>query len=123
MRLPKMTLRRLMVAVAVMALTFRVGVWAAKAFKEQNIRAEYRSKAAAHHVIENDLYLGIAIIAKGKQQGPLDKRLAEIETRYREWAEYHAEQRRRYERAANRPWEPLQPGPSEPPGFGQPMQR
>ncbi len=109
MRLPRVrfTLRRMMVAVAVVAVLLAFSITWEKLHREDLIRLAYQRKANHHAMMEKDLYLGISIIEKHSSGD--DKKAMEVKRSYREWAERHAEFKRKYERAAAHPPELLPP--------------
>ena len=89
MKLPRLTIRRLMVAVAVVAAPLACGAWAAR-------RAATFREISAYHALEWS-----RIDTTGTQ---------EVDAR----AEWHRAMEMKYRDAARYPWLPVAPDPPEP---------
>ena len=100
MRLPRMTTRRWMVAVAILAVTISVE-------RTRRRWTFYREQAASHAASEAvcqgyaDAFRGVSGEEDRVEQGDT-------------LATYHALLRRKYEHAAAHPWESVPPDPPEP---------
>ena len=102
MRVPRVrfTVRRMMVAVAIVAIIMgAVDLW-------QN-SVSYRSKIAHHAQMERSSVFVIG----GDDTPAAHEELARVS---RAWTEHHATLRRKYERAAARPWKYVPPDPPDP---------
>ena len=103
MRIPRVrfTVRGMMVAVAVFALLSASGQLRER---YEGLRDRYELMGvmhAAHEILERDggvdVFSGFGLVKPNAQR-----------------AAYHAEMRRKYERAARSPWLPVEPDPPEP---------
>ena len=104
---PRFTVRRLMIAVAILALL----MGGALKFREwRRFAATYRAKAQEHADVESMLR---SIAAIDGDASPVDISLApNTPTKrfpIRDVADHEARLRRKYERAASRPWFPISP--------------
>ena len=118
MKLPRLTLRGLMVAIAIVALILALGLWVARVVERREV---YRKYAAYHAVELKDEQLTIKIF-------DLDRQIRHTEPKYgkpteehlREESAAHARAARhaglelRYQRGVRRPWEVL---PLDPPNL------
>jgi hypothetical protein len=147
MRLPRMTMRRLRVAVAVVALLATAWILVrrsrdfarqARFHSAQEEQRRYTREAFApeveEHFQQEQEYLKLALAARrpspnlfwmekaDKSHRMAEECQAKLDALSRQ-GEYHARLRRRYERAATRPWEHVPPNPPEPPypQFGEPI--
>jgi hypothetical protein len=95
MPLPRMTMRRWMIVVAIVGIVLGVAI-------ERRNRLR---KIAAHHQAEFKKLVrqGPIILFAGSSDDPIMRRL-----------EWHESMRLKYERAARYPWPPVEPDPSEP---------
>jgi hypothetical protein len=94
-------MRRMMVAVAVVALLLDFGRMRER---YEGLRDSYEARGvmhAAHEVLERDggadVFMGFGLVKPNAMR-----------------AAYHARMRRKYERAARYPWLPVEPDPPEP---------
>lgn len=114
MRLPgfRLTIRRLMAAVATTALAIASFLWVGWS----RDRAARLDAAAYHAGREREERDQVSVIAEAREAGgPSDGPLMPIiERGARERAVYHAELARKYRDAAARPWEPVGPDPAPP---------
>jgi hypothetical protein len=116
MRFPRMTTRRWMLAVAVVALLMGGVVVAVRATRRSR---EYR-QIAVWHAAMRDLCLGEAY----EYQYAYDHRAAGDHRAETDWPRYEAHERAlarhhdglaaKYDRAARYPWLPVEPDPPEP---------
>jgi hypothetical protein len=108
MRLPRMTTRRWMVAVAVMAAGLWVIVLGARSHS-------YAIRAGHHGLMEAHNRWIIEEYEAGRlfHSGPADQLTVRAD-RCRRLITYHATLRRNYELASSRPWMPVEPDPPEP---------
>ena len=133
MRLPRVqfTVRRMMVSVAVVAvlvanveLMRRHVVSRALATKHAAMQAELE---AARRLAEERAKWVELLAERGEVEAPTSFPLIDplagattlsevraLSTRYAKQAAYHAQLRRKYERAAARPWLPIEPDPPPP---------
>jgi hypothetical protein len=103
-RLPRFTLRGLMVLVVIVALISGGLTLAVRA-------RDYRAQAAYHvHCVQHPprLIRGNALTDQ-RTDDPI-----ETERRIQEWVVYHAAMRDKYQKAALSPWLPIEPDPPEP---------
>ena len=99
MRLPRVRLRTLMIAVAVLCLTFG-GLAGLQRINQRMQRFRALARNHLHQEIVNRLTL----------QGSVAHGAAKAETeKYRMLSEYHHTLNLKYERAARRPWLPVPP--------------
>jgi hypothetical protein len=109
---PRLTIRSVMVIVAVVALAL-----AAEATRRRiaNLSSAYRVRALEH---QNKVELATlnAIDSKSayRRGQPPDPKYAEWSARFRRLAEFHYAMMRKYERAASRPWIPIDSDPTPP---------
>ena len=110
MRLPRMTTRRWMILVAVVAFSI-AGVQMrrqAKRYREQ----------AAFHALREGIFRRQADLERRARLSSLPVDLCGQQARYialiPTFVEYHAELRRKYEYAARYPWLPIEPDPPKP---------
>lgn len=106
MRVPRVrfTLRRMMVAVVVVAMVLGFSMSWMRFIRREKIRAAYQRKAAYHAMMEKDMYLAVSIIEKYASTD--DKKRGRS---YRGEAQRHAKLKRKYERAAAHPMESIPP--------------
>ena len=105
MRPPRFRLRSMMILVAVLALSLSAAVlW--------RRREHYRRLAEAYALTEMVLRVD-SNMARGSAAFPLLD-LSESMDRNARQADYYARLRRKYERAARRPWLPVEADPPEP---------
>jgi hypothetical protein len=103
MRLPRMTTRRWMLAVALVAVSFWGGRAAIRLKRESARRLSW---AARHDAIGGELRLILVkMTARAKPR---------VLRNLRDQIEHHAEIARKYAAAAYRPWLPIEPDPPEP---------
>jgi hypothetical protein len=109
MRLSRMTTRRWMVAVAVVALSI-----ATERMRRESAR--YRELAERHAKIERACRKNANLLPlmKPSDWESLCGQMALGLSRSPERAVYHAGLRRKYERASRYPWLPVEPDPPEP---------
>ncbi len=111
MRLPRMTTRRWMVAVAVFALSIGVGVQLHHRRAAFLSRAQIHSEQAAWRLADSVTLCGRAI-------GNMDDiELASLKRRINilpQLVAYHRAQDQKYRRAARYPWLPVEPDPPAP---------
>lgn len=109
---PRLTVRRLMIAVAVLALLLGGYV---KVVEYRRLALIYRGKAQDHAGMESTLRM---IAARQGDASPVDISLKpgtpSIRFPVRAVAEFEAKLKRKYERAAARPWLPVAPDPMLP---------
>jgi hypothetical protein len=110
MHFPKFRLRSMMILVAVFAL----GIWAAVMVR---LRGDYLSRAAQHTAHEQS-YRRTSHI-RFAESFPAEDRQELLLMRAR-LADFHDEMRRKWERAASRPWMPVSPDPDSPPAADWP---
>jgi hypothetical protein len=108
----KMTARWLIVVVAIVALAFPL-------YRMARFHQEYSQASLIHG--ESEKYYGLQLknLALSEFAASVSpERRRELmdgwTSRARDRANYHAEMKRKYERAASRPWDPLEPDPPEP---------
>ena len=108
MRLPRMTTRRWMIAVAIMAAGFWVSVLGARSHS-------YAIRAGHHGLMEAHNRWIIEEYEAGRlfYSGPMDQ-LTLRANRCRRLIAYHATLRQKYESASRRPWLPVGPDLPEP---------
>src|SRR5918998_6189285 len=114
MRLPRfrLTLRRLMVAVAAVAISIASGIEANRLWR---LRDDYRARVAYHTRRENEERQNLSVIEYVRNEGIEEHpRTPVIEEVARLRVEYHADLKQKYQRAATRPWESVQPDPDDP---------
>jgi hypothetical protein len=108
MRLPRMTTRRIMVVVAVVALILCGEIlW--------RRRVTYQRRASINAIYARqfrEAFESRSLVVFAKHHGP---EYAATPTLRLKWAEYHETLARKYQRAASRPWEavPANPPPPE----------
>ena len=109
MRLPRMTTRRWMVAVMVVALSI-----ATERMRRESFR--YRELVERHARLERAFRKNAALLPlmKPSDWESLCGQMALSLSRSPERAAYHASLRRKYEHAARYPWLPVEPDPPEP---------
>jgi hypothetical protein len=106
MKLPWMTTRRLMVAVAIVALLL-----ASQRIYDRRARM---SAIASNHAKREKIEL-MALAEYRSFMDQLDPERAQSTLKYlTSSSKYHADMRRKYERAARYPWLPLSPDPPSP---------
>ena len=119
MRLPvvRFTMRRMMIAVAIAAFLIGGGIEAAR-FKR--LRASHLYDAAYHARREaeelRDVAHFVAHFDRARREGAAnakDRSFALMERSSRFRVEYHARLKRKYSRAANRPWQSVPPDPKD----------
>ena len=101
---PRITVRRLMIAVALIALGMGVGrvAWLGITYRRRADWHAVRHEIARDRVVWAERMVGRGYLAPGA------KLAAESE------ADYHAALGRKYEHAAARPWLPVEPDPPGP---------
>jgi hypothetical protein len=104
MRLPRMTTRRWMVAVAAVALLMGIG---SEVVRELRLASRYRRLADGYRFVEE--------LNTGKPASFGGTTTIQIAPSP-EWATYYGEMRRNYERAARFPFFPVAADPPEPKG-------
>ena len=114
MRVPRLriTIRSVMIIVAVAALAL-----AAEATRRRmaNLSAAYRLRALVHQN-KAELAEGNAIESESayRRGQPPDPKYAKWSEGFQRLAEFHCAMMRKYERAASRPWLPIDPDPTPP---------
>ena len=116
MRMPRVrfTVRRMMIAVAIVAFLVGGGIEAAR-FKR--LRASHLDDAAYHARREAEELRNVAQFDRGRREGATnanDRSIVLMERSSRLRVEYHAQLKRKYLRAANRPWQSVTPDPKDP---------
>ena len=104
MRLPRMTTRRWMIAVAAVAIVLSVAI---SLLRVERLASEYR-RLYAQHSAETQRY---------RQEASKALRLRNARDRYvlaSRRAAYHAHLEAKYGHAAHSPWLPVEPDPPEP---------
>src|SRR5262245_34735035 len=128
MPLPQIRLRTLMIAVAVGCVLLGIGVEAGRLYR---VSQEYQTRAAFLRLEEGSLRAQQAILSKtiaaqdatggdralacGDALGELTEELRIKAGATHRRLGYVTSMRRKYERAASRPWHPVSPDPPEPP--------
>jgi len=110
MTIPRMTTRRWMTAVAVMAVLLAVGRLAGTTWKRLGT-------AAAHARLADTIRLNGSTIASVAAVAPSEaarRSHHEAMARHSRFAEYYSDLATRYRRAARYPWLPVPPDPPEP---------
>src|SRR6185437_4580088 len=97
MRLPRMTTRRMMIAVAVVGVLFAVTIEGARLVR----RWDYCRSMASYHDARDGTYQGSWVPDPAIPLDPVN-------------FAYHTRMRRKWEHAAWRPWLPMPPDPSPP---------
>jgi hypothetical protein len=111
MRLPRVrfTVRRMMVAVAVIAILIEgVSLWQRAAL--------YRWKVRHHAMMERSSVIAVVEGPKAADNAEL-ARLSEV------WSTYHAAMKQKYEYAVTRPWIYVPPDPPQPFPLSEPGRR
>lgn len=114
MRFPRfrLTLRRLMIAVAAVAISIAGGIEANRLWR---LRDDYRASAAYHAKRENEERKTLSVIATIRNEGLEElPRMPVIEEVAHLRVEHHANLKQKYQRAATRPWQSVQPDPDDP---------
>jgi hypothetical protein len=109
---PKLTIRSAMVIVAVAALAL-----AAEATRRRlaDLSSAYRQRALVHQNRADLAGLNAVVSDAEYRRGqPPEPKYAEWSARFRRLAEFHEAMTRKYERAASRPWLPIDPDPAPP---------
>ena len=112
MRLPRFTVRTLMVAVAIVALAFPL-------YRTARFYQKYYHASLSHG--ESEKYYALELknlsfsvfdpsVSPERRRKMMDQSVARARNR----KQYHAEMKRKYERAATHPWDRLEPDPPEP---------
>jgi hypothetical protein len=119
MRLPRVrfTVRRVMVATAVQAISLFSGIWLTRMGRLAGIyeqRAVYHAQQerAIRQAIE-DQWAHIQRIARYPEKDPLYLHLQQLQDKNPS-ADYHAAMSDKYELASRRPWQPVTPDPPPP---------
>jgi hypothetical protein len=119
MRLPRVrfTVRRMMVATAVLAISLFSGIWLTRighltGMYEQRALYHAEQERATRLAIENTLD-HFRRVVKDPEKDPVFQHLSRLQiTNPR--ADYHAALREKYEVASRRPWRPVAPDPPPP---------
>lgn len=116
MRWPRFrfTLWRLMIAVAIVAFLIGGGIGSARFLR---LRASHLSDAAFHARREAEELANVALFDQGRRAGAAnatDRSTLMRERSSRLRVGYHADLKRKYIRAASRPWEAVTPDPKDP---------
>ncbi len=116
MPLPRVrfTVRRLMIAVAIAAFLIGGGIEAARC---KRLRKAHLDDAAYHARREAEELRNLANIDLSRRAGAIDvevrsMRLIERSSRLR--VDYHGQMKRKYSKAASRPWRAVSPDPKDP---------
>ncbi len=112
MRLPRFTVRTLMVTVAIVALAFplyRTIIF----YKKYYNMAIFHSESEKYYALQlkNETFTKFAPSVSPDRQREM---MAQSVARVRKRKQYHAEMKLKYERAATHPWDPLELDPPEP---------
>jgi hypothetical protein len=113
MRRPRVTIWRWMAAVAVVGLMIGGGVWLKQ-------RRDYFRSLAQSHQKEVASSTARSEALKSRFGSTSERKIEEIMDLQRDYdqmldrADHHASLARKYERAAHRPWLPVDPDPPEP---------
>jgi hypothetical protein len=115
MKLPRVrfTVRRMMVGVAVAAVLIGGGIEVARL---NRLRASHLYDAAYHARREVEELRNLANFDRGRRGGAAnanDRQILLMERASRLRVAYHAELKRKYVKAANRPWESVAPDPKD----------
>src|SRR5262245_34825675 len=112
MPLPRMTTRRWMVAVAVLALVF--GGQATRR-RWASLTSTYRAKAVEYSLKARVAELNALVADASSKLSDTDpSKFALADSRYRQISEHYLALARKYERAATRPWLPVASDPPPP---------
>lgn len=116
MRLPRLrfTVRRLMVAVAIAAFLIGGGIEAARC---KRLREAHLADAAYHARREAEELRNLANIDLGRRAGAVDAKdhfMVFVERASRLRVDHHSQMKRRYFKAASRPWRAVSPDPKDP---------
>jgi hypothetical protein len=110
---PRLTIRLMMVVVAVAALALAVE---ATRRRMADLSSAYIGRARAYErkalLASMNALVSESAVNEGRPPNP---RYAEWSIRYRRLSEFHLAMKRKYERAATRPWLPIAPDPAPPP--------
>lgn len=112
MRLLRVTVRRLMVAVAVVALAFPLSRMALFYFRCWNAALFHAEQEKYYALQLKNLAFDVyepSVTSKRRQE-----MMKESESKARRLSQYHAEMKSKYEQAATHPWDSLEPDPPEP---------
>jgi hypothetical protein len=112
MKRPRFTVRRMMVAVAVVAMILGIGL-AAKRLQERRTRALALAKYFRSREDKERRMLGLPEFRSHLASLGPDARRDDLRDREKE-IERHGLMRLRYERASRYPWLPMEPDPPEP---------
>ena len=119
MRIPcvRFTVRRMMVAAAVVAIALFSGIWLTRMGRlagvyEQRALYHAQQELTTREAIEDQL-AHIRRIAMYPEKDPLYLRLQHLQGKNPS-ADYHAAMRDKYELASRRPWQPVTPDPPPP---------
>jgi hypothetical protein len=107
MRLPRMTTRRWMVAVAIVAVG--IGTW----MLIERSRS-YAALGSLHAESEKECRRIVEAFEGSRFDPVIWGEALALVRRSRKLLPYHAALRRKYERASRRPWLPVEPDPPEP---------
>ena len=111
MKLPSMSLRLAMASVALIAVV--LGVGSRQLYAR---RADFMKDAAHHARREAEEQRNVATFDRGRREGSTnanDPYILKLERSSRVRLAHHAELKRKYLRAAARPWEPVPPDPPD----------
>jgi hypothetical protein len=119
MRLPRVrfTVRRMMVATAVLAISLFSGIWLTRMGRlagiyEQRALHHAQQERATRQAIEDQL-AHIQRIARYPEKDPSYLHLQQLQHKNPS-ADYHAAMSDKYELASRRPWQPVTPDPPPP---------
>ena len=107
--LPRFTVRRMMVAVAILALMTAVFAMLIQSERRRQ-RAMYHSKMETETEHLMNFYRGDLVLKRGENRDDFPAMLDRFTRRNR----YHSEMRQKWEASAARPWLPVEPDPPEP---------
>ncbi len=108
----RLTVRRLMVLVLLVAILMAAGIEARRLLLRSR---EYRGHLAYHTRREREERRNLGVAESIRRKGKtLNREMSLVEEVARLRIPYHARLRRKYERAVTQPWEPLPPDPPEP---------
>jgi hypothetical protein len=106
---PRLTVRRLMIAVAVIALVTGVIAMLIQSERRRQ-RAVYHAKMETETQHLMNFYRGDLVLRRGENRDDFPAMLGRFTRRNL----YHSEMRRKWEASAARPWLPVEPDPPEP---------
>jgi hypothetical protein len=111
----RFTVRRMMIAVAIVGAALGLGLWGMRATRWANdckTRAGWHTSWGRYMIAEADEYR--IAIESGTSLHPEAKNYPRYEARERARGRFHLRLAAKYERAARYPWLPVAPDPPEP---------